>query len=140
MIKELKSNMLDSVMKIWLDTNIDAHNFIPKEFWHNNYDLVKKEYMPNSKSFVYEENSEILAFISIMGDNNYIGALFVSKDKQGRGIGKKLLTYCKNIFTSLDLEVYEENLQALNFYKSQGFKIQSKYSDEGHIKIKMTWK
>jgi len=36
--------------------------------------------------------------------------------------------------------VYEENLQALNFYKSQGFKIQSKYSDEGHIKIKMTWK
>jgi len=73
MIKELKSNMLDSVMKIWLDTNIDAHNFIPKEFWHNNYDLVQKEYMPNSKSFIYEENSEILAFISIMGDNNYIG-------------------------------------------------------------------
>ena len=30
MIKEFKINDLDEVMKIWIETNIEAHNFVPK--------------------------------------------------------------------------------------------------------------
>ena len=41
MIKEFKMDYLDEVMKIWLETNINTHDFIEKEYWINNFDLVK---------------------------------------------------------------------------------------------------
>ncbi|OOM81017.1 putative acetyltransferase [Clostridium puniceum] len=33
MIKNFNLNNLDNVMKIWIDTNLEAHNFIQKEYW-----------------------------------------------------------------------------------------------------------
>lgn len=49
MIRRFIENDLVAVMKIWLDTNIKAHNFIPKEYWTNNYAQVKELLMTWSK-------------------------------------------------------------------------------------------
>lgn len=81
MIKELENFEINEVLDIWLKTNIKAHNFINKNYWINNYELVKTEYIPNSKTFVYKEHTIIKGFISIMNDS-FIGALFVLKDYQ----------------------------------------------------------
>lgn len=35
-------------MEIWLNENIKAHNFIPEEYWKNNYEYVK-EILHNSE-------------------------------------------------------------------------------------------
>ncbi|WP_250160302.1 hypothetical protein [Clostridiisalibacter paucivorans] len=45
MIKKLEMSEIDSIMKIWLQTNIKAHDFIPKSYWMENYDFVKKFYL-----------------------------------------------------------------------------------------------
>ena len=37
MIRTFRENDLNSVMQIWPDTNINAHSFIPKEYWTDNY-------------------------------------------------------------------------------------------------------
>ena len=42
MIRKLTTYKLDTVMKIWLETNIEAHSFISKEYWHKNFEMVKK--------------------------------------------------------------------------------------------------
>ena len=57
MIKEFKMDYLDEVMKIWLETNINAHDFIKKEYWINNFDLVKF-YLKNNFKRVNEKNNE----------------------------------------------------------------------------------
>lgn len=36
---------INQVMKIWLDSNIDAHNFIKQEYWISNAPDVKKQLM-----------------------------------------------------------------------------------------------
>ncbi|KYZ75261.1 acetyltransferase [Anaerosporomusa subterranea] len=140
MIKVLESSEIKEVMDIWLETNIKAHSFIQEKYWIDNYNVVKEQYMPISKTFVYKENNIIKAFISII-NNSFIGALFVLKEYQGQGIGIKLLNYCKSIYPSLELAVYAENISAVDFYKNCGFVIKSEQpnGDSGFKEYIMLW-
>lgn len=140
MIKQLESFEIEEVMNIWLKTNITAHSFISEQYWIKNYNVVKEEYMPISTTFVYKEDGIIKAFISII-NNSFIGALFVLKDYQGQGIGRKLLDHCKSLYSSLELGVYEENMDAVNFYRNCGFVIRKKQinEDSGFMEYIMSW-
>ncbi len=42
-IREYKSKDLDNIMEIWVNTNIEAHNFIDENYWRNNFDMVKEK-------------------------------------------------------------------------------------------------
>lgn len=129
MIRQLQNKDIDKIMEIWLESTIDAHKFISKEYWNENYNIVKDVYIPMSKTFIYEDNDDIRGFISII-NNDFIGALFVEKNYQGQGIGKSLIDYAKNLYDNLSLAVYKENEKALEFYKKMGFKIISENINE----------
>ncbi len=120
MVKEFDLCKLNEVMQIWLYTNIDAHSFIPKDYWTGNYDLVKK-ILPCSEILVCEEEA-IYGFIGIT-DKSYIAGLYVLKEFQRRGYGAELLEECKKRYSILTLDVYAKNTQAINFYKKHGFKL-----------------
>ena len=42
MIRKYQKSDLEAVMQIWLEGNLDAHDFIDPSYWHDNYELVKK--------------------------------------------------------------------------------------------------
>ena len=96
MIRKFRENDLDIIMQIWVETNIQAHNFIPKEYWINNYDMVKNM-LPQAEVYVYEddETNQIDGFIGLADD--YIAGIFVRNGVQSKGIGKQLLDYMKCI-------------------------------------------
>ena len=129
MIRQLQNKDIDKIMGIWLESTIYAHKFISKEYWNENYNIVKDVYIPMSKTFVYEDNDDIRGFISII-NNDFIGALFVEKNYQSQGIGKSLIDYAKNLYDNLSLAVYKENEKALEFYKKMEFKIISENINE----------
>ena len=129
MIRQLQNKDIDKIMEIWLESTIDAHKFISKEYWNENYNIAKDVYIPMSKTFIYEDNDDIRGFISII-NNDFIGALFVEKNYQSQGIGKSLIDYAKNLYDNLSLAVYKENEKALEFYKKMGFKIISENINE----------
>ena len=129
MIRQLQNKDIDKIMGIWLESTIYAHKFISKEYWNENYNIVKDVYIPMSKTFIYEDNDDIRGFISII-NNDFIGALFVEKNHQGQGIGKNLIDYAKNLYDNLSLAVYKENEKALEFYKKMEFKIISENINE----------
>ena len=129
MIRQLQNKDIDKIMGIWLESTIYAHKFISKEYWNENYNIVKDMYIPISKTCVYEDNDDIRGFISII-NNDFIGALFVEKNYQSQGIGKSLIDYAKNLYDNLSLAVYKENEKALEFYKKMGFKIISENINE----------
>jgi len=129
MIRQFKKNDLPAVMQIWLDTNIKAHDFIPKEYWENNYEIVK-EILPDAEIYVHEDDTAgfIDGFIGLT--DNYIAGIFVKEDKQSKGIGKQLLNYVKNIKPNISLNVYQKNTKAVRFYKHEQFKIVSENVDD----------
>ncbi|OUP75297.1 N-acetyltransferase [Anaeromassilibacillus sp. An172] len=129
MIRQFKKNDLSAVMQIWLDTNIKAHDFIPKEYWENNYEIVK-EILPDAEIYVHEDDTAgfIDGFIGLT--DNYIAGIFVKEDKQSKGIGKKLLNYVKNVKSNISLSVYQKNTKAVRFYKREQFQIVSENVDD----------
>lgn len=127
---------INIIMEIWLESTIRAHSFIEKNYWVNNYDLVKTKYIPYSKTYVYEEGNKIKGFISII-ENNFIGALFVDNNSEGNGIGKKLLDFAKKEYKSLSLAVYKENEKALKFYLREGFSIVKEQVNEDSKRLEL---
>ncbi|MBZ9633352.1 N-acetyltransferase [Clostridium sp. FP1] len=121
MIKKFDVSKLDDVMAIWLETNIDAHSFTPKEYWIGNFDVVK-QMLPSADIYVYEENNLIKGFIGVL-EQNYIAGLFVKKEYQKEGIGQKLIDHCKSRYPYLILDVFTKNKKAVNFYSKNDFTV-----------------
>lgn len=129
MIRKLRESDLSAVMKIWLDTNIKSHNFVSKEYWTSNYEIVK-EIIPKSEIYVYEEDDTNLidGFIGLM--DSYLAGLFVKDTAQSKGMGKQLLDYAKSIKSEMTLSVYQKNIRAVHFYQREQFQIQSENIDD----------
>ncbi|NLX71113.1 MAG: N-acetyltransferase [Clostridiales bacterium] len=138
MIRNWEITELKSIMRIWLETNIKAHDFIDESYWRDNYDLVQAM-LPNAKIFVYEENKQIQGFIGLMG--NYIAGIFVEENNQSKGIGRALLNYVKESNSELLLQVYKKNARAVKFYQREDFVILKEQIDvnTGEIEFVMKW-
>ena len=139
MITELDISRIDDIMKIWIEENINAHDFISEDYWKTNYDFVKKA-LPDATVFVYEDNEEIKGFIGIV-EKSYIAGLFVLNKYHSNGIGSDLLERCKQEYPVLKLDVYAKNLKAVSFYRKHGFKIEEeKENDETkELEYSMIW-
>ncbi len=129
MIRRLKENDLSAIMQIWLNTNISSHNFISKNYWLENYEMVKAM-LPQAEIYVHEDDNtkQINGFIGL--SDNYMEGLFIKSDAQSQGFGKQLLEYVKNIKTDMKLSVYQKNVRAIRFYKREGFSIVSEKIDD----------
>ena len=129
MIRKMEEKDIPDVLQIWLETNIRAHNFIEKEYWTGNYEMVK-QILPEAEVYVYEDekNGQIAGFIGM--NNQYVEGLFVKESAQSRGIGKQLLDHAKSRKTELRLGVYQKNVRAMRFYLRENFLIQAEEMDE----------
>ena len=140
MIRKFKEDDLNTVMQIWFDTNIKAHHFISRQYWIDNYEMVK-DILPKKEIYVYEDDNinQINGFIGLM--DNYIAGIFVNKNNQSRGIGKQLLDYVKEIKETLNLSVYQKNIRAISFYQREQFVNQSEHidNDNSEKEFIMTW-
>ena len=138
MIRKLQNVDINKVVDIWLKTNLEAHDFIPGQYWTSNYEAVKKM-LPQAEVYVYEDNKIIQGFVGVRDE--YIEGIFVSGKMQSHGIGKALLDYIKDKKARLQLNVYQKNVRAMSFYKREGFTIQSEGLDEftGEKEYVMEW-
>ena len=126
-------------MHIWLNANLQAHGFIPADYWKSHFEQVK-QLLPDAKLYIYEEfPASPCGFIGMSGD--YIAGIFVKDSARSQGIGKQLLDYIKADRQRLTLKVYEKNKRALQFYQREGFQIQSESLDEntGEQEYEMVW-
>ena len=138
MIRKLQNVDINKVVDIWLKTNLEAHDFIPGQYWTSNYEAVKKM-LPQAEVYVYEDNKIIQGFVGVRDE--YIEGIFVSDKMKSHGIGKALLDYIKNKKVRLQLSVYQKNSRAMSFYQREGFTIQSERLDEftGEKEYVMEW-
>lgn len=141
MIRKFSENDLDSVMEIWLKANLDAHRFIPKEYWERNFDAVK-EMIAQAEIYVYENEftHKICGFAGLT--DNYLAGIFVEENSRSRGVGKMLLDRIKQIKSEINLNVYKKNVRAVSFYLREKFVIMSEGvdSETNENEYLMIWK
>lgn len=140
MIRPYQNSDWNQIMEIWLQTNIQAHRFIPEAYWRGHYDLVG-ELLPKAELYVYENSSskQIEGFIGL--DGQQIEGIFVTADSQSQGIGKQLLDFVKQSRPALTLQVYQKNKRAIRFYRREQFQIQAQQVDQtsGERELIMKW-
>lgn len=120
MIRKMQNSEIDIIGKIWLDGNLEAHNFINPNYWINYLPEVKEQFK-DAEIYVYDDNG-IKGFAGLK--DNYIAGIFVDKTSRDQGIGKQLLDHLKGNHQELTLEVYKKNDRAEKFYEANGFKIE----------------
>lgn len=139
MIRKKDSKDIKKIMDIWIASNLDAHNFISKDYFYNNFDFVK-DAIENATVYVYEQESKVIGFVGI--NQEFIEGIFVDRNYRSKGIGKKLIDYCKKNYNTLSLNVYCKNKKAIEFYKREGFEICEKKLEKENKEFEyvMKWK
>ena len=79
MIRKFQKTDIEQIMKIWLNSNIEAHSFVPEKYWKSNFDMVKEQ-LPQADVYVSDCDGEIQGFIGIA--DSYIAGIFVDEKYQ----------------------------------------------------------
>lgn len=117
----------------------DMEDYLKKSFSYEQLENEMKN--KNSRFYIAQDDKEVIAYMKLnftqdQTDREYedkleIQRIYVLKEYKGRHIGKRLIQKAIEIAKSnsqkyIWLGVWEKNINAINFYKKQGFK---KYSD-----------
>ena len=119
MIRPFESSDSEIIIGIWYEAQTLAHPFLSKDFVAKVKVMMKDVFIPNSKTWVFEHEGEVIGFVAMMG--NEIGGLFVNPNKQSKGIGTALVNYVKTRHESLEVEVFKNNKIGNSFYHKYGF-------------------
>lgn len=138
MIRPLGISDMDTVLRIWKTSNLQAHSFVPSGYWERNVELVRKA-MSEAEVWIYESDGRIVGFVGLAGD--YIAGIFVEMECRSRGIGHALLDFLKKRHWFLLLHVYEKNSRAIAFYRREGFECRDRHVEEdtGEMEWTMAW-
>ncbi|WP_101696675.1 N-acetyltransferase [Clostridium minihomine] len=141
MMREFHKDELDAVMQLWLNAVTKAHPFIPRDYWLNQYKIVRNDHLSMAKTFVYGEHGRLKGFVSILEDS-FIAELFVDADNWNQGIGTKLIEWCKEQYPHLEVNVYKQSENTVHFYEKHGFiaERELKNSATGADELFMSWK
>lgn len=139
MIRKFQERDMGEVLDIWLTASLITHDFIDSSYWLSEINNMRNVYIPNSETYVYENQHGICGFFSL--SENRLAAIFVKPDNQGKGIGTKLLKKVKELRKNLRLAVYKENSKSILFYKKAGFRFVKEQKDKntGCPELIMQW-
>ncbi|MGM9969221.1 MAG: GNAT family N-acetyltransferase [Anaeroplasma sp.] len=117
---------LDFVAKVYMNTIYKEDSINGQKNFISNY-VYGDETLANFKNKIeeyygYYLNDKLVGVVSL-SNNGYIKFLFVDKNIQGNGIGKKLLMYVIAIAQKRQIEIMtlDSSIRNVDFYKKYGF-------------------
>ncbi len=120
MIREIRVADYPRLMEIWESAVMNTHDFLKEEDF-----LYYKEQIPAYFQHVtligFEQEGVLVGFMGIAEEN--LEMLFIDNDCRGTGIGKQLIAYAIANLQVTKVDVNEQNIQAVGFYKYIGFNI-----------------
>lgn len=134
---------MDNILDVWESSVRATHTFLNEENIISIKPQVKEgAYYVSKLVCVRNNKGAIQAFMGVNDDK--IEMLFVSDDYRGEGIGKRLIEYAINALNIKYVDVNEQNMQGVGFYKHMGFDIfkRSEFDEQGnpfpilHMKLK----
>ncbi|CAA7386151.1 GNAT family N-acetyltransferase [Chryseobacterium fistulae] len=108
------------IMEIWESAVKATHHFLTKEDIHYFKEIIPKDYLPHMKVYIIFQDNEAKGFASVVDGN--LEMLFVHDHVRGKGLGKKLFQFMKEKTGLTQVDVNEQNPQAIGFYEKMGFK------------------
>jgi len=119
--KPSKSDYL-RLIDIWEKSVRATHDFLPEENINTLKPLILEHYFDAVDLRVaIEEHQKIVGFIGVADEN--IEMLFIEPEYRGSGVGRLLLNNAISKQSATQVDVNEQNPQAVGFYQYCGFNI-----------------
>jgi putative acetyltransferase len=119
-IDEVSKADFDILLNVWEASVRATHDFITEDNIQFFKPLVRNEALPSLElCCVRNENNLPVGFVGM--SNGKVEMLFVHPDYFGKGVGKRLLEYAIKHMNATELDVNEQNPNAIGFYKKMGF-------------------
>lgn len=131
MIRKIEAADYPRLIEIWESAVMNTHDFLKQE----DFLYYKKQlpmYFEHVSLFGFEQEERLVGFMGIADHN--LEMLFVDNDYRHCGIGKKLVKYAIAALHVNKVDVNEQNVQAVGFYKHIGFEIQRRSELDGEGK------
>ena len=110
------------IVEVWEASVRATHDFLTEEDIQYFKPLILNEYLKMvDLSLVRDESKQIVGFSGIV--DKKIEMLFIQPSWRGKGIGKTLVDDALDRQKVTEVEVNEQNEQAIVFYKHVGFKV-----------------
>ncbi|RJX81342.1 GNAT family N-acetyltransferase [Pseudomonas sp. LS-2] len=116
--------------RVWEASVRATHDFLPENYITLLRNLLETQYLDAVNLFsTRDSHLNITGFGGTTPGK--LEMLFIAPDYRGMGLGKKLLHYAIENYRVTELDVNEQNPQALGFYEKQGFEIVGRSEVDG---------
>ena len=110
----------ETLAGIWERSVMATHDFLKNDDFTEIKAALIPDYFPNVDLYAVADNGVYAGFIGLSQDS--IEMLFIDNDYRGHGYGSSLIEFAKQSGAT-KVDVNEQNLSALDFYKAKGFRI-----------------
>ncbi|HIZ33319.1 MAG TPA: GNAT family N-acetyltransferase [Candidatus Bacteroides merdigallinarum] len=131
MIRKIEVTDYPRLVEIWESAVSATHDFLKEEDFRY-YKQQLPTYFQYVNLYGWEKDGRLVGFMGIAEGN--LEMLFVDNDYRGIGVGKELITYAIDNLEVTKVDVNEQNVQALGFYKHIGFQVYERSELDGEGK------
>jgi len=141
-IKPYADQYNEQVLTVWENSVLATHDFLTKTDFESIKQLVKEINFNDFQVFCMTNKDLVLGFVGVADQK--IEMLFLNPKYFGKGLGKDLLIFAVKILKADQLDVNEQNENALKFYQKFGFEIyeRTEKDDQGRnyplLRMKLT--
>ncbi|AMS20536.1 acetyltransferase [Pseudomonas synxantha] len=116
--------------QIWEASVRATHDFLPDSYIDLLKNLVLTRYLDAVMLVCTKDSCQhITGFAGVAAGK--VEMLFIDPQHRGQGLGRQLLTYAIEHMNAEELDVNEQNPQALGFYLKQGFEVIGRTEHDG---------
>ncbi|MDD2061032.1 GNAT family N-acetyltransferase [Pseudomonas sp. GD03860] len=116
--------------RVWEASVRATHDFIPDSYICLLRELLLTQYLDAVMLICCRDaRQRITGFAGVAAGR--VEMLFVDPAMRGQGLGKRLLRYAIDELNAVQLDVNEQNVQAVGFYLHQGFEIVGRSETDG---------
>lgn len=125
-----KQSDYQELTQVWEASVRATHDFLPDSYIELLKELVLTRYLDAVMLICTKDSRQrITGFAGVAAGK--IEMLFIDPAHRGQGLGKLLLRYAMDHLNADELDVNEQNPQALGFYLQQGFEIIGRTEHDG---------
>ncbi|MFO2462521.1 GNAT family N-acetyltransferase [Pseudomonas sp. 15FMM2] len=125
-----KSSDYEELARIWEASVRATHDFLPENYIKRLKDLVLTSYLDSVMLICTKDSRQrITGFAGVAVGK--VEMLFIDPQYRGQGLGRKLLSYAIDHMNADELDVNEQNPQALGFYLKEGFEVIGRTEHDG---------
>ncbi|MBA1429559.1 GNAT family N-acetyltransferase [Pseudomonas fluorescens] len=125
-----KNSDYPELARIWEASVRATHEFLPESYILLLKNLVLTRYLDSVMLVCTKDSSQrITGFAGVAAGK--VEMLFIDPLHRGQGLGRQLLRYAIEHMNADELDVNEQNPQALGFYCHQGFEVIGRTEHDG---------